>query len=55
MPRLTQVEDILFPIEEHPFFVKVNTKPRERVLPVPDKKAIVNALNDRVLGVVSRG
>jgi len=55
MPRLTQIDDLLFPVEEHPVFVNINTKSRERVLPVPDKKAIVNAKTDRVLGVVGRG
>ena len=51
MQRLTQIDDLLFPVEEHPVFVNINTKSRERVLPVPDKKAIVNAKTDRVLGV----
>ena len=55
MPRLTRIEDVMFPVEEHPVFVNVRTKSGERHLPVPDKKAIVNAKNDRVLGVVSRG
>jgi hypothetical protein len=55
MPRLTQLDDILFPVEEHPVFVGVRTKSGERRLSVPDKKAIVNTKTERVLGVVSRG
>ena len=54
MPRLTQLDDILFPVEVHPVFVSVHTKSSERRLAVPDKMAIVNAQTDRVLGVVSR-
>jgi len=55
MPRLTQLDEVLFPVEEHPVFVSIRTKSGERRLSVPDKKAIVNAKTDRVLGVVSRG
>ncbi len=49
MPRLTQLDDVLFPVEEHPVFVVVRTKSGERRLPVPDKKGIVNVKTDRVL------
>jgi hypothetical protein len=55
MPRLTQLDDVLFPVEEHPVSVDVRTKSGVRRLPVPNKKAIVNTKTDRVLGVVSRG
>jgi len=55
MPRLTQVDDVLFPVEEHPVFVSVPTESGERRLSVPEKKAIVNKKTNRVLGVVSRG
>ena len=55
MPRLTQIDDVLFPVEEHPVFVSVRTESGERRLSVPDKKAIVNTKTNRVLGVVSRG
>ena len=55
MPRLTKLDDVLFPVEEQPVFAVIRTKSGERRLPVPDKKAIVNAKTDRVLGVVSRG
>lgn len=55
MPRLTKLDDVLFPVEEHPVFVSVRTESEERRLSVPDKKAIVNTKNNRVLGVVSRG
>jgi len=55
MPRLTKIDEVLFPVEEHPVFVSVRTGSGERRLSVPDKKAIVNKETNRVLGVVSRG
>lgn len=55
MPRLTELDDVLFPVEEHPVFVNVRSKTGDRYLPVNDKKALVNVRNNRVLGVVSRG
>ena len=55
MPRLTQLEDVLFPVEEHPVFAIVKDGSSERRLPVRDKKAIVNAKSGAVLGIVSRG
>lgn len=54
MPRLKTLDDVLFPVEEHPVFVSFTTKGVERRLPVPDKKAIVNRNTQRVLGIVSR-
>jgi hypothetical protein len=55
MPRLTKLDDILFTVEEHPVFVSIAAPSGERRLTVPDKKAIVNRTNGRVLGIVSRG
>jgi hypothetical protein len=55
MPRLTNLDDIMFPVEEHPVFVSIPAKSGERHLPVPDKKALVNSESGRVLSVVSRG
>jgi len=55
MPRLTQIDDVLFPVEEHPVFASIKTESGERRLAIPDKKAIVNCDSGRVLGVVSRG
>ena len=54
MPRLTKLDDVLFPVEEHPIYVSIKDKISDRRLPVPEKKAIVNAANHRVLGIVSR-
>jgi len=51
MPRLTQINDILFPVEEHPVFVHIQTGSKN----VPGKKAIVNSDTNRVLGIVSKG
>jgi hypothetical protein len=55
MPRLNRVEDVMFPVEEHPVFAHVQDGSGERRVTVPDKKAIVNMNTDRVLGIVSRG
>lgn len=55
MPRLNNLDEVLFPVEEHPVFAIIKTGSGERRLPVPEKKAIVNRTTGRVLGVVSRG
>lgn len=55
MPRITNINDVLFPIDEHPVFVCITEKGGERRLAVPEKKALVNRNRNRVLGVVSRG
>lgn len=55
MARLTQLDDLLFPIAEHPIFVSVKDPSGERRISVPDKKAIVHGATGRVLGIVSRG
>jgi hypothetical protein len=52
--RLKQLDDVLFPVEEHPVFVMMRDESGERRLPAPDKKAIVNTASQRVLGIVSR-
>lgn len=54
MPRLDKLDDVLFPVDEHPVFVSVTDRTGERRLPVPEKKAIVNCNNEHVLGIVSR-
>ncbi|HVP12954.1 MAG TPA: DUF932 domain-containing protein [Phycisphaerae bacterium] len=54
MPRLTQLDEVLFPVEEHPVLVSFRSRSGERQLPVPEKKALVNSNNGRVLGIVSR-
>lgn len=55
MPRLSKIEDVLFPVEEHGVFVSIPANGGERRVPVPEKKAIVNRSTSRVLGIVSRG
>ena len=55
MARLTQLDDVIFPVEEHPVFVSVKTESGEHRLSVPAKKAIINSKSNRVLGVVSSG
>ena len=55
MPRLTNINDVLFPVDEHRVFVSITQKGGERRLAVPEKKGIVNRNTGRVLGIVSRG
>jgi hypothetical protein len=55
MARLTQLDDVLFPVGEHPIFVGVQSPSGEKRISVPDKKAIVHGVTGAVLGVVSRG
>jgi hypothetical protein len=45
---------VLFPVEERSVFVMMRDGSTEYRLPVPGKKAIVNAACERVLGIVSR-
>lgn len=54
MARLTQLDDVLFPVSAHPIFVNVKTPSGERCITAPDKKAIVHGGTGRVLGIVSR-
>ena len=52
--RLSHLEDVLFPVEEHPVAVLVRTESGLRTLPAPNRKAIVHVVDQRVLGIVSR-
>jgi hypothetical protein len=54
MPRLTDLDDVLFPVAEHPVFSVFTSDGVERKIAVPAKKAIVHAKQNRVLGIVSR-
>ncbi len=54
MPRLSQLDDVLFPVEERAVFAGASGDAGGKLLPVPDKKAIVNTKRRRVLGIVSR-
>ena len=54
MPRLSDLSEVLFPVEEHPVFVSIREPDGERRILVPEKKAIVDGKKRRVLGIVSR-
>ena len=54
MTRLNRIDDLLFPVEEHPVFASIPDPNGERRVAIPDKKAIVNRTTGRVVGVVSR-
>ena len=55
LPRLSDLSEVLFPVEEHPVFVSIREPDGERRILVPEKKAIVDGKKRRVLGIVSRG
>ncbi len=55
MARLNSLEDVLFPVSEHPVYVILPDKSGERRVRVDGKKAIVNRIKGNVVGVVSEG
>jgi hypothetical protein len=52
--RLTNLDDVIFPVAEHPIFASINNPAGEVHISVPDRKAIVNQAGNRVLGIVGR-
>jgi hypothetical protein len=54
MPRLTNLDEVLFPVEERPIFAHVLEQGVHRQLPIPFRKALVNGTSGQVVGVVSR-
>jgi hypothetical protein len=54
MARLNKLEQIDFPVKEHPVYVITGKGDSEKRLFVRDKKALVNDNNQRVLGIVSQ-
>jgi hypothetical protein len=55
MSRLTELNDVLFPVEERPVFVGTADLTGDQPISGPEKKAIVDVKRRRVLGIVSRG
>ena len=55
MPRLSYLDDVLFPVEVHPVFADIGSSREERRVRIPGKIAIVNMSSHRVVGVVSSG
>ena len=55
MARLTELDHLLFPVEERFVFASVaDASGKERLVRVTEKKAIVNRSNSHVLGIVGR-
>ncbi len=54
MARLNKLEQINFPVKEHPVYVITGNGDSEKRLFVRDKKALVNDSNQSVLGIVSQ-
>ena len=55
MARLSQIDEVMFPVESCPVFACVPTDQGERHMPASDTKAIVNMNTHKVVGVVSKG
>lgn len=54
MTRLTEIEDILFEVEEYPVFAQLPGEEKPRWVQAPGKKAIVDIWSKRVVGVVGK-
>ena len=54
MARLNRLEDIDFPVSEHPVVVMTGEGATQRRISVRDKKGLVNDNSQRVLGIVSK-
>lgn len=54
MPRLASIEDVLFPVAEHPLFVRVKIGGGIKQVPVAGRRAIVRSGTLQVVGVVAR-
>lgn len=52
MTRLTQLDDVFFPVQEHPVFASIRNNTGENRIAIPQKKAIVNLKSGKVVGVV---
>jgi hypothetical protein len=52
--RLSRLEEVLFPVEEHPVYVVVREESGERRLAARHNKAIVDIASHRLLGIVGR-
>jgi len=54
MARLTNIENVLFPVQECPVYTQYESAMGKQGVVIPGKKALVNARTGRVLGVVGR-
>lgn len=55
MPRLTTIDDVLFPVELHPVVAQIRKPNGVKRVPIPGKRAVMNMRNRTVVGVVSSG
>ncbi|MBK9991055.1 MAG: DUF932 domain-containing protein [Verrucomicrobia bacterium] len=54
MPRITRLNEIMFPVEEHPVFARISEDGFDHDLVIPSKKAIINGRTRKVIGVVGQ-
>ena len=54
MTRLIDLPDVLFPVDLRPILADIPDSFGDRLVPVPNRKAIVNLSTSQVLGIVSR-
>ena len=55
MTRLSHLDDVFFPVQEHPVFASIRNNTGENRIAIPQKKAIVNLKSGKVVGVVGSG
>jgi hypothetical protein len=53
--RITEVDDLLFPVEIRPIYMDMQVNGTQTKIAVPNNKIIVNTRSDAPLGVVSNG
>ncbi len=54
MPRITNVEELFFPVETQPIFTKPSGNHSGMEIPISNRMAILNGRTNEVLGVVSK-
>lgn len=53
MPRITDIDDLLFPVELHPVFTEIEINGSTLKIEVPNNRIVVNNKTNKPLGVVS--
>ena len=54
MPRINDVSNLLFPVEQHPIYAHIKSEKGEMRVRIPERKAIINGFTGNVIGVVSQ-
>ena len=54
MPRITKIEDLMFPVELHPVYTKIRINGITSQQKIPNSKVVVNGESGKPLGIVSK-